>query len=73
MPALISEQNTDCASEPSNSELVVEQEEATVKKATVPWDVRLSQYKSQCCEDLIYYTYKQTNADQDSQKRKSEI
>ena len=36
MPALISEQNTDCASEPSNSELVVEQEEATVKKATVP-------------------------------------
>ncbi|CAB4025130.1 myosin-1 isoform X3 [Paramuricea clavata] len=58
MPALISEQNTDCASETSNSELVVEQEEATVKKATVPRDVRLGQYKSQC-EDLIYYL--QTN------------
>ena len=59
MPALNSEQNTNCASEPSiNSEVVVEQEEATVKKATVPQDVRLSRYKSQC-KDLIYYL--QTN------------
>ncbi|CAB3982815.1 Retrovirus-related Pol poly from transposon [Paramuricea clavata] len=58
MPTLISKQNTDCASEPSNSELVVEQEEATVKKVTVPRHVRLSQYESQC-EDLIYYL--QTN------------
>jgi hypothetical protein len=32
MPALISEQKTDCAPEPSNSELVVEQEEATKRQ-----------------------------------------
>ena len=53
MPALITEPHTVCASEPS-PELVVEQKEATVKKATVPRDVRLGQYKSQC-EDLIYF------------------
>ena len=57
MPALIGGQITGriqpCSE--SSSELVVEQEaEATVKKATVPRDVRLSLFKSQC-EDLINY------------------
>lgn len=61
MPAVISEQITVCSSEQIEpcSELVVEQEvDATVKKPTVPRDVRLNLFKTQC-EDLIYYL--QTN------------
>ena len=48
MPAVISEEQ--CA------ELVVDQQEAeaTVQKAIVPRDVRLSLFKSQC-EDLVNY------------------